>query len=142
MCFDRTLEALWLGWGGLSSIDMQNDNFCYVSTGERNTSYHNGDSWFFINNIAALVLHNMDAMKYARHINAIVDASTSEILWHNYVGRPGEISSARALESWGCGLQGFSAAAYIYLVNHVPIRRRALSDLFSPPTRWQKRKSL
>lgn len=132
-CFDKVLPHLWLNWGGLASVDSQHECFCDVSTGECDTSYHNGDSWFFVNNLAALVLYNTNATKYAVYINAIHDASTEEILWHNYVGCPGEISSARALESWGCGLQGFSAAAYLYLAHHLPIRKRGLKNLFCTP---------
>lgn len=137
-CFDRVLPALWLEWGGLASVEPEHECFRDVSAGEHDTSYHNGDSWFFVNNIAALVLHNINAAKYAEYIDAILDASTTEILWHNYAGYPGEISSARALESWGCGLQGFSAAAYVYLANREPIRRRSLGSLFAQPSKWRK----
>jgi len=132
-CFDTVLPRLWLSWGGLASVDSQHECFCDVSAGECDSSYHNGDSWFWVNNVAALVLHNINATKYAKYINSLLDASTDEILWHNYIGCPGEISSARALESWGCGLQGFSAAAYLYLANHLPIRKRSLENLFSRP---------
>jgi len=120
-CFDRVLPSLWLKWGGLSSIDIYDKRFCPVSAGESDISYHNGDSWFFVNNIAALILYNLDRKKYADYIDSILNASTEEILWHNYIGRPGEISSAQALESWGCGLQGFSAAAYIYLTKRLSL---------------------
>jgi len=130
-CFDTVLPRLWLSWGGLTSVDSQHECFCDVSAGECDTSYHNGDSWFWINNAAALVLHNINATKYAKYIDSLLDASTDEILWHNYIGCPGEISSAQALESWGCGLQGFSAAAYLYLANRLPIRKRSLENLFS-----------
>lgn len=130
-CFDQVLPRLWLSWGGLSSVDSRHECFCDVSAGECDSSYHNGDSWFWVNNVAALVLHNINATKYAKYIGSLLDASTDEILWHNYIGCPGEISSARTLESWGCGLQGFSAAAYLYLANHLPIRKRSLENLFS-----------
>lgn len=131
-CFDKVLPALWLEWGGLASVDMRDQRFCDISAGEHDTSYHCGDSWFFVNNIAALVLYDTNPTKFAQYIDGIYDASTWEILWHNYAGCPGEISSARALESWGCGLQGFSAAAYVYLASHLPVRKRALKGLFVP----------
>jgi hypothetical protein len=130
-CFDKVLPALWLEWGGLASVDTRHECYCNTSAGEHDTSYHNGDSWFFVNNIAALVMHNINEARYAEYIDGILDASTNEILWHNYAGCPGEISSAKALESWGCGLQGFSAAAYVYLADHVPLKRRALRTLFA-----------
>lgn len=138
MCFDKVLPPLWLDWGGLSSVDMQHECFCDISAGEFDTSYHNGDSWFFVNNIAALVMQNVNAKKYRKYIDGILDASTEEILWHNYAGQPGEISSARALESWGCGLQGFSSAAYVYLANSEPIRRHPLISLSSVSSNGKK----
>jgi len=131
-CFDKALPALWLEWGGLASVDARHECFCDVSTGEQDTSYHNGDSWFFVNNIAALILYNVNPTKYAKYTDAIYAASTWEILWDNFAGCPGEISSARTLESWGCGLQGFSAAAYVYLTQHLPVRKWALKGLFAP----------
>lgn len=129
-CFDAVLPCLWLSWGGLASVDTRSACFCDVSAGECDTSYHNGDSWFFVNNIAALVMHSVNSTKYASYIDAVFNASTEEILWHNFAGCPGEISSACTLDSWGCGLQGFSAAAYLYLADHVPLKRRGLKNLF------------
>ena len=122
--FDRILPHIWLNWGGLSSIDKKCLEYSEVSTGEDNMSYHNGDSWFFVNNIAALVLYNTNKLKYHKVIKKILEASTDEILWHNFVGRPGEISSAKSLDSWGCGTQAFSASTYIYLVWNMDIRKQ------------------
>jgi glycogen debranching enzyme len=130
-CFDIAIPPIWLEWGGLSSVDVHQECFCDVSTGECDISYHNGDSWFFVNNIAAMVLSNINAKKYANYIKGITDASIDEILWHNYIGAPGEVSSARALESWGCGLQGFSSSAFLYLVNRTSLNKKAAEELFA-----------
>ncbi|MBN2457717.1 hypothetical protein JXB31_01140, partial [Candidatus Woesearchaeota archaeon] len=63
-CFDHALEKLWLGWGGLSSIDRNSPLFVDSYSGENNRSYHRGDSWFFINNIAAIAMHDLDPKRY------------------------------------------------------------------------------
>ena len=118
-CFDSALRALWLPWGGLASLDGSDPRFQEYSTGENNRSYHNGDSWFFINNLAAIALYRLDAKRYGNKINQILEASTAEILWHNFLGMPGEISSAAELQSWGCGLQAFSGGTYLWLLREV-----------------------
>jgi hypothetical protein len=118
-CFDRVLEALKLEWGGLASIDRASPYFQSRSTGEDNLSYHNGDSWFFVNNLAAVALHRFNAKRYGNVITGILESSTEEILWHNFLGLPGEISSAEKLDSWGCGLQAFSAGTYLLLLREM-----------------------
>ena len=118
-CFDSALEGLWLPWGGLASLDGRDARFQERSTGEDNRSYHCGDSWFFINNLAAIALYRLDAKCYGTRITAVLEASTAEILWHNFVGMPGEISSAAELDSWGCGLQAFSGGTYLWLLREI-----------------------
>jgi hypothetical protein len=129
-CFDIALPKLWLSWGGLTSVDKNFVDFVPKSTGENNLSYHNGDSWFFINNIAAHSMSAINRIKYAKYTKRIIKASTEEILWNNFIGRPGEISSAQQLESWGCGLQAFSAATYLYLVKKLQLKNYYSSPFF------------
>jgi glycogen debranching enzyme len=122
-CFDFVLPNLWCEWGGISSIDKKDPLFCSHSTGEDARSYHRGDSWYFLNNMAALVLHRTNAEKYRIHIAAILKASTEDILWKGMVGHHSEISSAATQQAEGCGAQAWSAAMYIELVNELyPVR--------------------
>ncbi len=118
-CFDTALAALSCSWGGLSSLDRQNPAFLGFTTGEDNRSYHNGDSWFFINNLAAVAMHRLNARRFGRTVMDILQGSTDEILWHNMAGMPGEISSAYELDSYGCGLQAFSGGTYLALLNQL-----------------------
>lgn len=127
-CFDNILPKLWCEWGGLSSIDKNHELFCGNSTGDsllanydksidyKKISYHNGDSWFFVNNMAALSLHRLDKRKYNHFIKKIAEASSNEILWHGKVGHHSEISSANVLESLGCWSQAWSNAMFIELI--------------------------
>jgi glycogen debranching enzyme len=115
-CIDTALKALWLPWGGVTTIDKTDPRFIPTHTGEDPTSYHNGDSWFFVNNIAAIVMHRINPQKYRSYIYTVTAASTSEILWHGMVGKPTEVSSAEALRSEGCWVQAWSAATYIELI--------------------------
>ncbi len=118
-CFDHVLPSLWCGWGGLSSIDAKNPLYCPNSTGEDAKSYHRGDSWYFLNNMAAVVLHRINHEKYRTYIDSILKASTEDILWRGMVGHHSEISSAAAQKAEGCGAQAWSAAMYIELVNEL-----------------------
>lgn len=118
-CFDYALERLWLGYGGLSSIDVKDQRFCFNSTGENNKSYHNGDSWFWINNLAAIVLSRTDKTRYKDQISHILETSTREILFMGLLGHHSEISSASSLKPRGCLAQAWSSAMFIELVSEL-----------------------
>jgi hypothetical protein len=118
-CFDTVLPKLWLLWGGLSSIDTSSELFTDYYTGQDNVSYHRGDSWFWLNNLAALVLYRTNAAKYKDVISRIVEASSYEILNLGAIGHHAELSSARALSSHGCVSQAWSSAMFIELCNEL-----------------------
>jgi hypothetical protein len=118
-CFEVAILALTCPWGGLASLDRANPAFKGITTGEDNRSYHNGDSWFFVNNLAAIAMHRLDDSRFGKQVVGILQSSTDEILWHNMLGLPGEISSAFELDSFGCGLQGFSGGTYLALLNEM-----------------------
>jgi len=115
-CFSNMLPALWLEWGGLSTIDKDNPLFIDEHSGEDNKSYHRGDSWFWLNNLAAITLYRADRLKFKKYINSILKASTKDILWKGAIGNASEISSAKELESNGCVCQAFSSAMFIELI--------------------------
>ena len=113
--FDNTLEKLWLDWGGLSTLDKKDAGFCGSDTGVDPTAYHNGDSWFWVNNLAAVVLNRFDREKYENYINKIFEASANDILWHGAIGCASEISSAEKYASAGCVNQAWSNATFLEL---------------------------
>lgn len=116
--FDKTLNKIWLSWGGLSTIDKDSKLFCPFYTNQNNKSYHRGDSWFFINNIAAICLIKLDKKKYEKYIDKIYNASKNEILSKGCIGDASEVSSASFLSSKGCFSQTWSLASFIELCNH------------------------
>lgn len=117
--FDAVLDALWLDWGGLSSIDKNHSLFRPEHTGQTNESYHRGDSWFWVNNMAALCMYRLDKYHYKQYIEKIISASTHEILFSGCIGHHAELSSANILKSEGCTIQAWSAATYVELVEEV-----------------------
>ncbi|MDD5086463.1 MAG: amylo-alpha-1,6-glucosidase [Candidatus Nanoarchaeia archaeon] len=118
-CFDNAIKSLWNQWGGFSTVDKESDFFIEEHTGEKNESYHNGDSWFWINNLAALCLYRLDKKRYKKYVDKILQASTKEILWKGAVGHHAELSSSKELRSEGCLAQAWSAAMYIELINEI-----------------------
>jgi len=114
--FDDALKELWLGWGGLSTLSHKSSLFRCEHSGEDNASYHNGDSWYYINNYAALAMHRLDKKYYADKIKRIVGASKEEMFFSGFVGCCAELSSAKHMQSRGCLSQAWSAASLIELL--------------------------
>ncbi|MFC1648957.1 amylo-alpha-1,6-glucosidase [Nanoarchaeota archaeon] len=115
--FDSALKELWLPWGGLASISKKSPLYREDYTGETNESYHRGDSWFFVNNIAAICMKSLDEKKYKKHIDKIIQANADEILFSGFLGHCAELSSAKELQSLGCQCQAWSAATFIELMH-------------------------
>ncbi len=112
-CFESALESLWLSWGGLATLEKNSGNFRNEHTGENSESYHQGDSWFYLNNLAATVLYRFDKKRFASYIEKIMEASKEEIMWKGAAGCHGEVSSAKELRSEGCANQAWSSAMYL-----------------------------
>jgi len=64
-------------------------------------------------------LHRINREKYRDKIEAIIRASTDEILWSGAIGHHAELSSAEAMRSEGCLAQAWSAASYIELMHEI-----------------------
>ncbi|MEM3374599.1 MAG: amylo-alpha-1,6-glucosidase [Candidatus Woesearchaeota archaeon] len=114
--FDKAIERLWLDWGGFSTIDKNHRLFSPYYTGEDNKSYHRGDSWFFLNNIAAICMCKINKEKYKSYIDKIIESSTYDILYDGAIARPSELSSANNQEANASLFQLWSAATYIELL--------------------------
>lgn len=119
--FESALKELWLSWGGIASIAKTHPSFCGDDRGcdDRNRSYHHGDTWFFINNYAALSLFEINAEKFRPYIDALLSASTNDILWEGALGHHSEVSSAEHYVPRGCLAQSWSAASYCDAIDRV-----------------------
>jgi hypothetical protein len=116
-CFNYHIERLWLNWGGLASIDKNHSLFSPNYTGEFSASYHRGDSWFWINNIAAIAMQNLNQDIFSDKIKKIKKASTKDFLWYRALGHSSELSSAGDFLPNGSVSQAWSTATYIELLN-------------------------
>lgn len=113
--FDTCIEKLYLDWGAFSSIDVNSDLFVSSHAGEGDRSYHRGDAWYFINNLAAVCLLRIDSERFFDVADAVFSSSRDELLWSGACGSPAEISSAKAQESFGCWSQAWSASTFLEL---------------------------
>ncbi len=118
-CFKSILPRLWCEWGGLSTIDSRHELYTEYSTGEDSRSYHRGDSWYFLNNMAAMILYKTNSHEFKKYIQKIMAASTEDILWNGMIGHHSEISSSKEQRAEGCGAQAWSAAMYIELIDEL-----------------------
>ncbi|MDP7324094.1 MAG: amylo-alpha-1,6-glucosidase [Candidatus Woesearchaeota archaeon] len=118
-CFDNCLKHLWLDWGGLSTIEKHHPYYHDTYSGEVPDSYHRGDSWFWINNLAAICMHRLDKTHFKQKISQILEASTDEILNNGIIGSHAELSSAKDLKSEGCPAQAWSIALFIELMKEI-----------------------
>ncbi|MBN2881858.1 hypothetical protein JXM83_07460 [Candidatus Woesearchaeota archaeon] len=112
---DTILPKLWLNWGGLSSISKDSKKYCNTYTGQNNFSYHRGDSWFFINNFAAIAMYNLNKKKYFDKVKQIIEASSKDIISNGTVGHASELSDANVLTSRASPIQSWSASTFIEL---------------------------
>ncbi|MGM5480253.1 MAG: amylo-alpha-1,6-glucosidase [Nanobdellota archaeon] len=113
--FDSILHQLFLTWGGVASLDPSDPAFENTYTGEQDTSYHHGDSWYFLNNITALVLSTFKK-SFSTYIEKILSASTHELLELGVGGHASEVSSANSCQGQGSLAQAWSASSYIELI--------------------------
>ena len=119
ICIENSLKELWLDFGGIASISKSNRLFTPYHTGENPKSYHRGDSWFWINNLSAIVMNRINNKKFKENILKILSASEKEILFSGALARHAEISSASALRSEGCLMQAWSSALFIELIEEI-----------------------
>ncbi len=116
-CFTNIMPRLWCSWGGISTLDKKSEKFHPTTSGMK--SYYNGDSHFFLNNITAIVLKDIDRKMFKDKIAKIVDASTEDILWNGILGHHSEASSAKELNAQYGLAKSMAAATYIEMINNL-----------------------
>lgn len=117
--FENHLRELYVSWGGLRTIGKEHPLYQPSYTGEDNKSYHRGDVWYFVNNLAALMLFRIDKDGFKHVIDQLVNASAQDILELGFAGHASEVSSAHAQEAHGCYAQAWSAATYLELMSEL-----------------------
>jgi len=122
--FDTSLKYLKTPWNAISSLSKNDKDFQPEYTGENDKSYHMGDSWFWINNITAIVLDDLNEHKYRREIKDLVHNSTKDILTMGTIGFSSEVSSASSQKAQGTMAQLWSSATYIEMIDKIFEKKR------------------
>ncbi len=122
---DKTLENLWLDWGGLASVARSSLSYQSCHTGENPLSYHNGDSWFFLNAITAFCL--LDFKKYIAKALTIYKKLVSDFFWFNGLAFSSELSDAGTFNPNGSPIQLWSASMLLKLASKIEGREIAKS---------------
>ncbi len=117
LIFDNALKKLKTSWGGISSLSKDDTRFLENYSGEKNESYHNGDSWFWTNNLAAIALNDLNEKKYREIIRDILYSSTKDILKRGTIGYGSEISSSSNQKAEGCLAQLWSSSTYLEMID-------------------------
>lgn len=116
--FDQLIQRNFTSWGGFSSLSHDTPHYQPQHTGEKPQSYHQGDSWFWLNNLAALALHQFDHQTYADVIDKIVQASLKDLF--NYgLGWSSELSDSQNFQPAGSPIQLWSMATLLQLLKHI-----------------------
>lgn len=116
LCFDKALSVLF-NEGRILTIPKNHFLFNNTHSGINNHSYHRGDTWFWVDNLVAVVLSRFGKTKYKKYIDAIKSSSIESILYEGAVGSFAEVSSASNRKSEGCLSQAWSYALFIELMN-------------------------
>lgn len=121
--FDNALRVLKTDWGGIRSLSREDPQYQDNYTGENNLSYHRGDVWYWVNNITAMALFEVNEKKYRKTISEIVLASTKDILRMGTIGFASEVSSASSQKAQGCMAQLWSSATYVEMIEKMYERK-------------------
>lgn len=110
--FDKLLKNNYLLWGGLATLNTDNPHFQNEDDGEKNSAYHRGNSWYFLNNLLGISLCEINIIKYKEIIEKIYLSSLDDLLKDGALGFSSEISSAKERRSEGTIAQLWSMASF------------------------------
>jgi hypothetical protein len=112
--FEKLLKENYLSWGGLTTLPSNNPKFLDEDDGEKAKAYHQGDSWYFLNNLLAYSLAKIDFQKFKNFIQKIIESSFLDLFFDGALGWSSEISSAKERKSEGSLVQTWSIASLFF----------------------------
>ncbi|NQZ84302.1 MAG: hypothetical protein HRU03_01165 [Nanoarchaeales archaeon] len=115
--FDRGLIVLRTDWSGISSLSSEHKHYIDEHSGHDGESRTRGDSFFYMNNIAAICMNNLNENKYSKIISSILLTSTSDVLGCGTIGFSSELSSSYEKRSEGNLAQLTSSTSYIEMID-------------------------
>jgi hypothetical protein len=114
--FEKLLKESYLLWGGLSTLPFNDPKFLDEDDGEKSKAYHQGDSWYFLNNLLAYSLAKIDFKRFKNFIEKIIESSFLDLFFDGALGWSSEVSSAKERKSEGSLVQTWSIASLAFLL--------------------------
>ncbi|MEM4772848.1 MAG: hypothetical protein QW648_02465, partial [Nanoarchaeales archaeon] len=93
---------------------------------DKEKSMHRGDSWIYLNHIAAICMYNLNKEKYAHYINKILFSS---IEYLKDIGTLPELSSAKERDVSGAISQLWSLSTFVELLKELKIDWNKIEEL-------------
>lgn len=115
--FENLLKNFYLDWGGVSTLAKNDPNFKEEDDGEKASAYHQGDSWYYLNNLYASALYKINYKKFSNEVNQIIKSSLIDLLLDGALGFSSEVSSAKERKSQNSLVQLWSMASLTYLLS-------------------------
>jgi hypothetical protein len=115
--FEKLLKENYLLWGGLATLSLNDPKFLDEDDGEKVNAYHQGDSWYFLNNLLAYSLAKIDFKRFKNFIEKIIESSFLDLFFDGALGWSSEISSAKERKSEGSLVQTWSIASLALLLS-------------------------
>jgi hypothetical protein len=115
--FEKLLKESYLLWGGLATLPLNDPKFLDEDDGEKVNAYHQGDSWYFLNNLLAYSLAKIDFKRFKNFIEKIIESSFLDLFFDGALGWSSEISSAKERKSEGSLVQTWSIASLALLLS-------------------------
>ncbi|MEA3378074.1 MAG: amylo-alpha-1,6-glucosidase [Nanoarchaeota archaeon] len=113
-CFNSIIPKLWCNWGGIATLNKRNKLF--KSSPNKK---HNGNSFYYLNNIAAMQMHELNKKAFKDKIKKILDASVNEILWQGFIGHHAEMSLPKKQQSLGLLCHAPASATFVELIEKI-----------------------
>jgi hypothetical protein len=114
---EKLLKENYLSWGGIATLPLNDPKFLDEDDGEISKAYHQGDSWYFLNNLLSYSLVKIDLKKFKNIIQKIIESSFLDLFFDGALGWSSEISSAKERKSEGCLVQTWSMVSLIFLLS-------------------------
>jgi hypothetical protein len=115
--FEKLLKENYLLWGSLATLPLNNPKFLDEDDGEKAKAYHQGDSWYFLNNLLAYSLAKIDFKRFKNFIQKIIESSLTDLFFDGALGWSSEVSSAIERRSEGSLVQTWSIASLFFLLS-------------------------
>ncbi len=115
--FEKLLKESYLLWGGLATLPLNDPKFLDEDDGEKSKAYHQGDSWYFLNNLLAYSLAKIDFKRFKNFIEKIIESSFLDLFFDGALGWSSEVSSAKERKSEGSLVQTWSIASLALLLS-------------------------